>query len=136
MKKFFAVMLALAGVMTLSTSCLKEEVSDVLVALTIHQDINAYFGLNDADKAIVKDQTQAIEDAFTAALNATRLEQDIDRYWIARNQRSNKSVYEMVASAGEQAYSNAKSVKPLIPITVSLSIDSMFGKETVADYSF
>ena len=136
MKKIFALVLALVAVMTFSTSFLKEEISDVLVTLEVNNDINAYMNLNDADRATVREQGTAIEQAFAAQISATGLEKAGDRYWMARNQRSNRTVSEMVLEAGDKAYASVQDIKPLIPITVSISIDSMFGVETVADYSF
>ena len=136
MKKIFALMLALAGLMSLSTACLKEEVSDVLITLEVDNDINAYMHLTDADRATVREQGTDIEQAFAAQISATKIEKAGDRYWIARNQRSNKTVSEMMLEAGDKAYASVQDIKPLIPITVSIHLDSTFGVETVADYSF
>ena len=136
MKKIFALMLALAGLMSLSTACLKEEVSDVLITLEVDNDINAYMHLTDADRATVREQGTDIEQAFAAQISATKIEKAGDRYWIARNQRSNKTVSEMMLEAGDKAYASVQDIKPIIPITVSIHLDSTFGVETVADYSF
>lgn len=136
MKKNFAFVLALAGVMTLSTSCLKEEISDVAVSLSVNKDFNTYFNMDPADQAVAKQQGDEILDAFTDALDATKLEKMGDGYWVARNQRSNKTVSEMVLKAGDNAYECVKDIKTVCPITVKISIDSAFGIETVADYSF
>ena len=136
MKKILAYVLALAGVMTLSTSCLMEEVSDVAVKLSVNKDLNAYFNMGSADQALAGSQSETILSAYKAALDATSLEPTGNGYWVARNQRSNRTVSEMVLRAGDNAYEVVKDIKGVCQITVTLSIDSAFGVETVADYSF
>ncbi len=137
-KHFISIIVAVAAILSLSTSCLKEERSDVLISYSVLLPEVSYVGSEDvfAILAQMKEDSKMVEDAFEAAFNASRLEPMGSNHFVLRDQTSNKKAKSEAKSIGDKANASLSGFSPRWEMGAEVKISSMFGDETVAKYTY
>lgn len=138
MKKLISIFVALSALMTLTTSCLYEEKSDVSISYSIKQDEISYSGSEDIFTILAQMEadSKTVRNAFDSAFNSSGMEQLGSGYWVLRNQTSNKKAKSEAKALGDKANASLSGFTPKWGMSVDVKIDSSFGKETVATYTY
>ena len=139
MKKCILVLVAaVAAMLLLTTSCLKEERSDVSISYSVIAPSVSYVGSEDVFTILaqISADTKTIQDAFEAAFSASKLEAFGSGYWVLRNQMSNKKAKSEAKSIGDKANAALSNFSPRWDMGAKVEISSMFGDEVIATYEY
>lgn len=137
-KHIITVLAAVIAVLTLSTSCLKEERSDVMISYSVLLPEVSYIGSEDVSTILsqIGADSKKVENAFEAAFSASRLEPMGSGHYVLRDQTSNKKAKSEAKSTGDKANASLSGFSPRWEMGATVKISSMFGDETVATYTY
>ena len=139
MKKHLSIILAaVAALLCVSTSCLKEERSDVSISYSVLMPEMSYAGSEDIITILagIEADSKKISDAFDAAFAASRLEPLGSGYYVLRDQMNNKKAQSEAKSIGDKANASLSGFSPRWEMGATIKISSMFGDETVVTYTY
>ena len=139
MKKHVLVMIAaVAAMLSLSTSCLKEERSDVSISFSVISPNVSYVGSDDVFTILsqISADSKTVSDAFEAAFSASKLEPMGSGYYVLRDQMSNKKAKSEAKSIADKANASLSGFSPRWDMGAKVEISSMFGDEVIATYEY
>lgn len=139
MKKRVSVLVAaVAAVLFMTSSCLKEERSDVLISYSVITPEVSYVGSDDIATILarISEDCKTVSDAFEAAFSAGKLEPMGSGHYVLRDQMSNKKAKSEAKSIGDKADASLSGFTPRWDMGAKVEISSMFGDEVIATYEY